>query len=100
MHTLFDILESSLPEGAELKNKKETSNRFKYDFCFNGISVHGEICKAVAPGSRCQKIPKEKTGRRKTQKAGRGVIPARLFVCTYSVFGFPRACSLRMMSLT
>ena len=50
MHTLFDILESSLPAGAELKNKKETSNRFKYDFCFNGISVHGEICKAVAPG--------------------------------------------------
>ncbi len=50
MKTLLDILRDSLPNGAELQNEKETTNRFKYDFYYMGKSVKGEICKAVAPG--------------------------------------------------
>lgn len=44
--------------------------------------------------------PRKKTGHRKTRKAGRGVIPARLCYVPYSALGLPRLCSLRMMSLT
>lgn len=35
---------------AEVQSEKETTNRFKFDFCFNGHTAHGEISKAVAPG--------------------------------------------------
>lgn len=51
-------------------------------------------------GKPTPKDTQEKTGRRKTRKAGRGVIPVRLCYVPYSAFGFPRLCSLRMMSLT
>lgn len=50
MKSLLDILKENLPAGVTLKNEKETTNRFKYDFCFGLQCISGEIFKAVAPG--------------------------------------------------
>lgn len=50
MKTLLDILKDCLPDGAEVQSEKETTNRFKCNFCFGGHTVHMEISKAVAPG--------------------------------------------------
>lgn len=50
MYTLLDVLKENLPEGAVLKNVRETANHYKYKFCFGGISVPGEISKTVSLG--------------------------------------------------
>lgn len=50
MQTLLDILKDNLPDGAELRNEKETTNRFKYDFYYKRKTIKGEIGKTVAPG--------------------------------------------------
>lgn len=50
MKTLLDVLRENLPADVTIKNEKETTNRFKYSFCFGTASVPGEICKVVAPG--------------------------------------------------
>ncbi|MBE6954484.1 MAG: hypothetical protein E7449_01055 [Ruminococcaceae bacterium] len=50
MKTLLDILIEKLPDGAEIRNAKETNNRFRFDFVYDGGVSKGNMSKTCAPG--------------------------------------------------
>ena len=50
MKTLLDLLTELLPEGAELRNAKETSSRFHFDFVYEGGVSKGNMFKVCALG--------------------------------------------------
>ena len=50
MKTLLDLLVEMLPEGAEIRNAKETTSRFKFDFVYEGGVSKGNMFKVCALG--------------------------------------------------
>lgn len=59
MKSLLDLLSERLPEGAEIRNAKETSNRFKYIFAYDGYTSNGNMMKMCAPGYEERYIARE-----------------------------------------
>lgn len=59
MKTLLDLLIEKLPEGAEIRNAKETTNRFKFIFAYDGYTTRGSVMKMCAPGHEGRYVIKE-----------------------------------------
>lgn len=56
MKTLIDIMIQNLPAGAEIRNVKETSGRFRYEFVYGGKVDNGSIFKVCSPGRETEYV--------------------------------------------
>ena len=72
MKTLLDLLIENLPEGAEIRNAKETTSRFRYDFVFDGEVRKGNMFKTCAPGCEESFVTKEIAGHMANISLGKG----------------------------